>query len=136
MTKPQTTDGEQLPTMVPDTQEHDLEALAMNIVFQIGDLFSDFGDRATRDAVVGIRQATNDKAIDFVKTLIQKRDQQRLAAVLDIVEAEYQKLNTIGRVMDDGHTHLFIDCDYRPNLKKAITAVLAPDTTNGVEEKR
>lgn len=130
MTRPKPTDSEQLGApMVPDIQERELEALAMNIVFQIGDLFSDFGDRSTRDAVVDIRQRTNDDAIDFVKQLIRERDQQRLTQAIEIVETEYQKLRTIGRVMDDGFTHLFIDCDYRPNIKQALTAALGPDNS-------
>jgi hypothetical protein len=62
-----------------------------------------------------------------------ERDQQRLSAALEIVEAEYQKLRTIGRVMDDGYTHLFIDCDYRPNIKKALTAALGPDNSKTKE---
>lgn len=76
----------------PNKTEHDdLERVAMNIVYQIGDLFSDFGDRATRDAVVEIRQATNDKAIDFVRKLLAStEDKARINEVNLWIDTWYQ----------------------------------------------
>lgn len=75
-----------------------------------------------------------DDAMKYLASSIVRRDQQRLTQAIEIVEAEYQKLRTIGRVMDDGFTHLFIDCDYRPNIKQALTAALGPDNSKTKEK--
>lgn len=57
-----------------DTQWDDLERLAMNIVYQIGDaLYEALPKDVAHEHFVTARQATNDIAIDFVKNLITAR---------------------------------------------------------------
>lgn len=58
--------------------DRDLEGIAMNIVHQLGDLYVPNGNEG-----IDLRQSTNDKAITFVKQLIQKRDEQRKQVVLE-----------------------------------------------------
>lgn len=54
-------------------EERELEGLAMNIVFQIGDaLYEALPKDVAHDHFVDARQATNDVAIDFAKKLISE----------------------------------------------------------------
>lgn len=60
------------PVAVSGEDERQLEGLAMNIVFQIGDaLYEALPPDVAHDHFVTARQATNDVAIDFTKRLIQ-----------------------------------------------------------------
>ena len=53
--------------------ERDLEAIAQNIVYQIGDALHDaLPPTIAHDHFVKARQATNDVAIDFAKKLIKE----------------------------------------------------------------
>jgi len=71
-------------------EERALEAIAMNIVHQIGDaLYDALPKDVAHKYFVDARQKTNDGAIDFVKGLIESRD-QRIA-----LEAQERELNKI-----------------------------------------
>jgi hypothetical protein len=58
--------------------------------------------------------------VEFIQGREQAAYNRALLDALNTIEVEYQKLSTVGRVMENGFTHLFIDCNYRPNLKAAI----------------
>lgn len=66
--------------------------------------------------------------------IIHQHNNQLRTKLLDAVEAEYQKMHTIGRVMDDGRRHLFVDCSYRDNVKQAISAVFENEQTKPKED--
>lgn len=59
------------------------EKLAMNIVFQIGDYLGERLPKEMRSMWADARQATNDKAIDFVKSLLHAEREKLLAWVRD-----------------------------------------------------
>lgn len=60
---------------IEEQAERDLEAIASNIVHQIGDaLYEALPQDIAHEHFVNARQATNDMAIDFAKLLIAKRD--------------------------------------------------------------
>lgn len=57
---------------VPTEYERNLEAVAMNIVYQLGDLLYDNLPKViAHDYFVDARQATNDRAIKFTKKLVK-----------------------------------------------------------------
>jgi hypothetical protein len=71
-----------------EQEERELEGLAMNIVFQIGDaLYEALPKDMAHDHFVDARQQTNDVAIDFAKKLI-KRDRERYALSKQIERLE------------------------------------------------
>lgn len=63
--------------------------------------------------------------INDIVQLVREHDQQRLAAVLEVVH----------RVKPATRDESAID-RYEQRLEHNITAALAPDTTNGVEETK
>jgi hypothetical protein len=99
MTKPQTTDGEQLSENHPYNQ--------------------------IWDAVKYRHTYTRTMFQHDIDQLMVQRDQQRLAAVLEVVH----------RVKPATRDESAID-RYEQRLEHNITATLAPDTTNGVEESK
>jgi hypothetical protein len=111
MTKPQTTDGEQLSENHPYNQ--------------------------IWDAVKYRHTYTRTMFQHDIDQLMVQRDQQRLAAVLEALpksirirsspKTEDQKMRAM---WDRGHNNVLDEC------RAAVTAALAPDTTNGVEEKK
>lgn len=65
-----------MPQSLKDT-ELSLEAIAMNIVHQIGDvLYEALPKDIAHDHFVKARQATNDIAIDFAKKLIANHNRE------------------------------------------------------------
>jgi hypothetical protein len=64
--------------------------------------------------------------VQFIKMLklVEDHAQSKLKAfageVLDIVEAEYQKCSTVGRINEDGYRKLYVQSEYRHNVVKAI----------------
>jgi len=62
--------------------------------------------------------------VDKLLALFGQQKQQWLQGSLDIVEAEYQKMRTIGRQDNNGDTKLFVDVTFRHNIRQALTAML------------
>jgi hypothetical protein len=58
-----------------------------------------------------------------ITKFIAARDAHKQAELLTAIETEYQKLNTTGRVGDDGVRQLYIPADYRETVKHIVNRV-------------
>lgn len=68
------------------------EKIAMNIVYQIGDLLSEaLPKNIAHKYFVDARQKTNDKAIDFVKTFIEKEKKEAFLKGQDYFIKKYKQ---------------------------------------------
>lgn len=73
------------------------------------------------------QEVLNAFAVKEAKDLIDQYTQSKLEAfageVLETIESEYQKCSTVGRVNDEGYTKLYVQSEYRSNLREALKAI-------------
>ena len=64
------------------------------------------------------------RVMELISEVAEAHTQSKLKAfageVLDIVEAEYQKCSTLGRINEDGIRKLYVQSEYRHKVVKAI----------------
>ncbi|MCA1565854.1 MAG: hypothetical protein LC803_09490 [Acidobacteria bacterium] len=96
--------SEQDPPKANVEDERNLESLAMNIVFQIGDaLYEALPPDVAHEHFVAARQKTNDIAIDFAKKLIAA---DRRKAVEGATSNALDLLEEIGATAESIHKNL------------------------------
>lgn len=78
---------------VPPAEERELEAVAMNIVHQLGDvLYAALPADVAHEHFVTARQKTNDRAIEFAKKLIESFATARVIEELERVKSCFADL--------------------------------------------
>lgn len=86
-------------------EQRELEAVAMNIVHQIGDsLYEALPKDVAHEHFVKARQATNDLAVDFAKKLINDYAEAHIQKIIlreRLEEVKYVLLFSVGRKYSD-----------------------------------
>lgn len=86
---------------------------------ELDEILEELVSCACNNCVVGVSiYATQHTAPAINKTYISRKE------AVAIVEDEYQKSRTVGRIDDDGHTKLFVEVTLRRRIKDRLLAIL------------